>query len=495
MRHVPFLILFSLILASCSEESPPQEVKESSTTSSVNTVAAQKGCKSCHSMTLDKAHTFDCTICHGGVNDTASVDLAHENLIASPAHPDNMMSTCGKCHEQQVNNSAHSAHFTLKNKTNLIRSAFGANTILESLTDIPQTDFIETPLQLADDLLRRSCLRCHPFFSGDRYPAIVHGTGCASCHLEFYKGKLVSHSFYKTPDDDNCLQCHYGNWVGYDYYGRYEHDMNDEYRTPYTTRYDFFRPFGVEFHQLTADIHQQKGLVCVDCHGGKELMNDGLSKISCDDCHNQSEMIKQIPLSNISQTAGKESYSLLSAGDGKQHTIPFMKHPAHEQYGKIANCQVCHAQWAFNDKGTHLMRNDLEEYDDFERLSVQGSFEVEQILKNNLDFDLEEMDHTMTDKILGGSKTGLWYKGYETRRWENVIIGRDKEGILQVMRPLLDISLSWVNEDGDVIFDSFKSNAENDGYTPYVPHTTGKAGLFYKDRIENFLKSEQTTTR
>ena len=495
MRYIYFLILFSFILTSCSEEPKEQKVDEYSPASSTSPSSLKKGCKSCHSMTLDKNHSFDCSVCHAGSNNFASAESAHENLISSPSPPDNMMKSCGKCHPKQIENASHSAHFTLKNKVNALRTAFGAKTSIESLMDVPITDLIQKPLDLADDLLRRRCLRCHPFFSGDRYPAVVRGTGCASCHLEFYEGKLVSHSFFKTPGDDNCLQCHYGNWVGADYYGRYEHDMNDEYRTPYTTRYDYFRPFGMEFHQLSADIHQQKGMICVDCHDGKELMAEGNSKISCEDCHSQEKMIRQIPLENISLTDKKDTYTLLSAGDGKQHVIPFTKHPAHIKYGKKVNCQVCHAQWSFNDKGTHLMRNDLDEYDDFERLSVQGSFEVEHIITNNLDFDKEEMDHSMTDKILGDSKTGLWYKGYETRRWETVPIGRDNEGRLQVMRPLLDISLSWVDEDGTVQFDSIKSKAPNNGYTPYVPHTTGKAGLFYRDRIENFLKLERTSNQ
>ena len=167
-----------------------------------------------------------------------------------------------------------------------------------------------------------------------------------------------------------------------------------------------------------------------------------------------------------------------------------MKHPAHSEYTNIG-CQVCHAQWAFNDQETNLLRNDLEEYDDFSRLTVQGSFEVENILKNNLDFDVEEMDHAMSDKINSEESTGLWYKGYVTRRWENVTIGRDDSGKLQVLRPLLDIRLSWIDEDEEVQFDGIQANSETQGMTPYTPHTTGKAGLFYRERIEQFLRSEK----
>lgn len=446
----------------------------------------KKGCQACHNMNLDPSHNFNCVICHNGTPDTADKKKAHSELIFLPAHPENMKKTCGKCHPEQVEKTSHSLHFTLKNEVNLVRRAFGATHNLKSLTDIPITDTPQTSLELADDLLRRRCLRCHPYTSGDRYPAVVRGTGCASCHLEFYKGKLVTHSFLKTPGDTQCLQCHYGNWVGYDYYGRFEHDMNDEYRTPYTTRNEYFRPFGIEFHQLTPDIHQQKGLICVDCHSGKELMSEQGVGMSCAYCHDKDSIN-----TNTIQNSGiikreDNSYFLLSKGDGKKHTIPIMKHPAHTEYKNRVNCQVCHAQWAFGDTETNLLRNDTDEYDDFARLTVQGSFEVEKILKNNLDFEAEAINHSMTDKISGEPKAGLWYKGYVTRRWENIVIGQDSSGHLQVMRPLLDLHLSWVDEDETIRFDSLQISAKSKKLSPYTPHTTGKAGFFYRERIIKF---------
>lgn len=495
MQQLLFTLLLLTLISSCSGDSEQEKVSDTPTSPPGTAVPLQKGCKSCHDKSLDAAHDFDCSTCHHGLSNEGDKNSAHENMIARPSHPDTMEKICGKCHQEQVSNIAHSSHFTLQNEVRLVRSAFGAKQELGSLVDIPINNSPETVLQLADDLLRRRCLRCHPYFSGDRYPAIVRGTGCASCHLQFYNGKLVTHSFIKTPGDSQCLQCHYGNWVGYDYYGRFEHDMNDEYRTPYTTRHDYFRPFGVEFHQLMPDIHQQKGLVCVDCHGGPELMNQGGIKISCADCHDREKIIQSKAFLNISLADNKNTYNLLSVGDDKQHPIPFMEHPAHEKYGAIANCQVCHAQWSFDDQETHLLRNDLEEYDDFVRLTVQGSFEVEQILKNNLDYDSDEMAHTMTDKISGEPRGGLWYKGYGSRRWENVTIGRDTKGRLQVMRPLLQLSLSWIDEDEEVRFDSVPATSVNNGFTPYIPHTTGKAGLFYRERIENFLGSENAATK
>ncbi|MBU0943048.1 MAG: hypothetical protein KJ804_13855 [Proteobacteria bacterium] len=488
MVQTLFILFLTILLSSCSaeHEEPQTDGSEQSQTSQHG---PENGCRSCHLMTLDTSHNLPCTTCHAGVDERKEKDTSHEGLIARPAHPDAMEKSCGPCHQEQVENSLHSLHFTLQKEINQVRLAFGATDPLKALTDIPVVQYPQTILELTDDLLRRRCLRCHPYSSGDRYPAVARGTGCAACHLQFYEGKMVSHSFLETPGDSQCLQCHYGNWVGYDYYGRYEHDMNDEYRTPYTTRNDYFRPFGVEFHQLVPDVHQQKGMVCVDCHSGNQLMGKEEQGLSCAGCHSREKLQSESLPANVSEK--ENGYVLLSANEKRLHEIPLLNHPAHDLYGKNVSCQVCHAQWAFNDQQTHLLRSDITDYDPFARLTVQGSSEVEKLLNNNLDFDAEELPHGMTDKISGEFRTGVWYKGFVTRRWESILLGRDESGRIRVMRPLLDLHLSWIDEDEEVQFDAVPSSAANGGMAPYVPHTTGKAGIFYKERLDNFVRSER----
>lgn len=450
---------------------------------------AKEGCRSCHVVDMDASHDLPCMTCHAGVDNLKEKDSSHKGLVSRPAHPDNMRNSCGPCHQTQVESAAHSLHFTLKNEINQVRTAFGAASELDSLTDIPVIENPQTILDLTDDLLRRRCLRCHPYSSGDRYPAVARGTGCAACHLKFYEGKLVSHSFLPTPGDSQCLQCHYGNWVGYDYYGRYEHDMNDEYRTPYTTRNDYFRPFGVEFHQLAPDVHQQKGMVCIDCHSGNQLMGSQEKGLSCASCHSKEKLENESLPSNVSQKG--DAYVFQSNNENRLHSIPLLNHPAHNTYAKEVSCQVCHAQWSFNDHKTHLLRSDVDDYDPFARLTVQGSSEIEKLLNNNLDFDADELPHGMTDKITKEFRVGAWYKGLVTRRWESIPLGRDESARIRVLRPLLDLHLSWIDENEEVHFDAVQSGAEHDGMVPYVPHTTGKAGIFYKERIDNFLRSEK----
>lgn len=145
-----------------------------------------------------------------------------------------------------------------------------------------------------------------------------------------------------------------------------------------------------------------------------------------------------------------------------------------------ADCTVCHAQWSFFDRGHALLRMDLNEFEEWSYLIVQSSFEVENTLLTNLYGD-ELLPPVMTDKLTGLEKPGIWLQGYSLRRWERVVIGRGKDGRLAVMRPILDLQLSWVNDQGETVFDSIQGKGPT--LLPYTPHTIGPAGAFYRLRL------------
>ncbi|MFT5701889.1 MAG: hypothetical protein ACI8ZB_004791 [Desulforhopalus sp.] len=442
-------------------------------------------CIACHTMEVDKNHDIKCTSCHSGIDIAKKKDRAHQGLIAHPAHPSQMIKACQPCHEDIVNTAPLTIHFTLSNSTNMFRKAFGATTELQSFTDTPSIQDPTDILELGDDLLRRRCFKCHIYDSGQPYPATSHGQGCAACHLSSSDSEQENHIF-DSPTDKQCLSCHYGNYVGFDYYGRFEHDFNVEYRTPYTTKHDSFRTYGVEYHQLSADIHQQKGLSCIDCHTGNELMRSG-NKPTCAGCHDAKDLAAQLP----ERVSKKDNGYILRAQSGMDHPIPTLTHPAHFTNSDSISCQACHAQWSFDDRGKHFLRMDTDEIDSFSGLSVQGNYEIETLLTNNLDYDKDELPIAMTDSLKGLPSIGIWLKGYVTRRWENVTLGRDTDGRITVVRPILDYSLSWMDEDETVQFDAVPSQVDHGGLRPYTPHTTGSAGLFYQARIHQFLNQEK----
>jgi len=468
-----FLAASGVLLSGCNSETEKQT----------------GNCGSCHTITLDTNHQLSCAVCHQGDPEAKDKQSAHANLLASPAHPDNFIDTCGTCHANQAEQLPHALHYTLNNAVNLVRDAFGAKHRIESLIDIPMTEEPENITELADDMLRRRCLRCHLFTPGDDYTATSRGTGCAACHMQFENGKLTSHTFKAHPADEQCLACHYGNRVGFDYYGRFEHDFNVEYRTPYSAASTTVRPYGVDYHDLSPDIHQQKGLICIDCHSGNELMtaSDPKKRTTCADCHDAAKLAEKLP---AGVQSGTDGYYLLAKSDGKKHQIPLLHHPAHFNETNVS-CQACHAQWSFDDVKTYLLRADIEEYENWSRLTVQGSSELERLLENNLDYDKEELPPMATDTISYEKRLGIWYKGYSMRRWESIPLGRMADGTISVMRPELNLSLSWIDENETVRFDGHDAAAANHGLLPYTPHTTGPAGIFYEQRLRAFRKTEE----
>ena len=485
VKHYIFVYIFFCIPAYSTYALTGEQILEQS-------LVNGGSCSGCHEVEPDPAHALGCSTCHLGDSLAEDAESAHANLIVNPAHPSYMDKTCGRCHAQ-VDRTRHSLHFTLSNEINTVRTHFGARDTLETIEDIPVTKNPKEIIPLVDDMLRRRCLRCHVYYRGDRYAETVHGTGCAACHLEYGDGGMLSHRFVKSPPDRQCLHCHYGNHVGADFYGRFEHDYKEEFRTPYQPDGAYPpRPYGVEYHQLNPDVHQKAGMACIDCHSGSELMQPVKTsqKISCESCHLPSS--SHVPPAAVERrNTGLQLTTILS---GKTLDIPPATHPAHKAHGNKAACTVCHAQWSFSDRGVHLLRLDVEDYDTWEELIVQSSFEIEMVISNSLYGAGDIIEPIMRDKITGRFEPGMWLKGFIFRRWEDIPIAPDAAGKLQVMRPILDLHISYVNSYDEVVFDSFTPSTKNSGMLPYTPHTIGKAGALYHNRLVRPEKTEPTST-
>ena len=439
-------------------------------------------CLTCHQLVkIDQPHAFSCADCHKGNIQETQHDKAHTGLIVQPSQPMHASNPCASCHPRQTEQASRSSHYTQANKINTIRSHFSSRARINTPLALPKPSApFTSPFELVDDMLRRRCLRCHVYTKGDAYDATGHGTGCAACHLSFAQSSLLDHRFIK-PADSQCLSCHYSNHVGSDYYGRYEHDYNWEYRTPYSIKGYPPRPFGVETHDLAPDIHQQRGMGCLDCH--REIGHSGQAVPRCAACHAWKPGMPIPSQDNLSVRDGVLVVS--SSTSGKPHAVPPMRHEAHQRYGATVACQVCHGQWSFNDSTTHLllaMGDEVEEA--WERLTVQSSSEVEQTLERH--FSATSSDSpTMRDGLTGEPRPGIWLQGFGQRRWEQMIIRKDTDGQIKVFRPILDLRLSMTAPDGQVLFDNIKG--QDDGLRPYTPHTTGPAGQFYLDRFQHLL--------
>lgn len=470
-----------LLLLGCSDSE--EEVREG-----YNDTSRQ--CLSCHQVKLDAEHRFDCQDCHRDRDGESAFPDNHPDIVRQPSHPDNAPVICGGCHQQENHMVVDNDHYRLADHINLVRQAFGTEATedeqypLDSLSSYVNP---ETVHELADDLLSRRCLRCHVYSSGDRFSSVSHGTGCSACHLSFENGRMNSHQFMSKPLDGQCLSCHYANHVGYDFLGWYEHDLNEEYRTPYRADTGNQLPFGVEAHQLEQDVHQRAGLVCVDCHIKANVMGTG-SNPQCLSCHQYSAEREPGPIN----PALEESIVVFtSSATGIKFAIPQMEHPAHLRFGDRFSCQACHARWTFNDAPTHLVRIDHEEFDDFYKLSLDGSSEVLRIISSHIFDDGDLLEPVMTNKFTGTVERGIWFKGYGERRWEQPLLMVDDSGVVTTGRPILDLRLSWIDEDEQARFDNLEPAAGVSRHRPYAAHTIGSAGLFYENRIRPFMESDE----
>jgi hypothetical protein len=501
-HHFPLFALFFLIpLFGCQEEAQKNTPAPTSTpVQQTSPVVVQEtplspppapGCQSCHTdIQLDSKHDFACTDCHQGNNATHEKEKAHHGLISQAASPAMMEKNCGECHVDQLERCAQSGHFTMTNAVNQVREHFSLSP-LESLTEIPEHKGVpHNKEELVNDLLRRQCLRCHVYSKGDNYPYVRRGTGCAACHMQYIDGKLTgkgegkpNHTFIR-PTKQQCLSCHYGNHVGSDFDGGYEQDHNWSYRTPFVSRASFSRPYGIELHNLVPDIHQQAGMTCLDCHSGAELAG-GKPSVQCVDCHAP----EAAPTLASLQVKGGAFLLKLRESD-EERVVPALQHPAHDKYKDRVACQVCHAQWSYNDGRTHLLLSYSEDVDPWDRLAVQSSSEVEHFVEYNLYTEEEELTPSMPDQITGQRKAGIWYNGFTKRRWEDILINKDTDGIIKVFRPLLDLRLSAIDEDDEIIADFDNLMGKDAGLRPYTPHTTGPAGLFYEHRFLHLLTGQ-----
>lgn len=468
------IALCCLLCAACGEERGPAPTA---------TVPQQRqdpgGCLSCHQeVAPDPAHALACTTCHGGDIMGTTKETAHAALIARPAAPLHAPAACGPCHGEQTQGCEASSHYTLRNEISLVRRHFGLPEAA-SPRELKSAPDDASAAALVDDLLRRHCLRCHVHGPGDDYPLTRHALGCGACHLERGPGREQSHVFLRHPGDHQCLACHRGAFIGADYHGLTERDTTLEFRTPYAGP-EANRDAGVERHRLTPDVHQQAGISCIDCHGGKTLMaaSEQARSVGCRDCHDwrPGESTDDLP---DGVRAEGERLLLLTRLSGRELEVPRLMHPAHARYGATVDCAVCHARWGGNDQPIHLLRREGGGFDFWFDQATQGNSNVERFLRQAEAGRATRA--TAPDRFTGEPKNGIWLQGFGQRRWEDVIIRRDQDGVLRVFRPLLDLRISAVDGEGRVLADNLRGT--NDGYLPFSPHTIGRAGAFHTRRL------------
>jgi hypothetical protein len=456
---------------------------------------------------MDPKHAVACIRCHGGDAKAEDKDAAHVGLIKDPGDLKTINKTCGGCHAEEARRVIRSPMALTPRMINHTRFAFGGQESPDPIyatVDIDGLEQVPHPAEsgnLGDDLLRRSCLRCHLYTKGSERWGEHRGLGCSACHVAYPNskdGKPRPHALVRDAGITACLKCHNSNHVGADYVGLFEKDFDRGFRSPVVKGHQPPRIYGSEQHRLVSDVHFRAGMQCTDCHTLDEIHGTGdiprspynNVRISCAGCHVRGDhpAIRKKENGAMVLIRGKER----PMPAWNAHSIPH-RVPIHREKLK---CSACHAAWSFQDYGLHLMLDERADYWKWASTAAQNDPHVQALLRREVGTYAElippaggqvppksqdEWDLPVTrDWLTGESRPGAWFRGYTERKWSRPPLGLDHHGKVSVMRPMYQYVISQVDSDSNVLLDRHIPTTGSGQSAlicnPYSPHTIAARG-------------------
>lgn len=205
---------------------------------------------------------------------------------------------------------------------------------------------------LMDHYLTKNCTTCHAWSYGanDR-TGNYRSSGCASCHMVYNReGSSESEDPSRAPGpphpakhelttaipSEQCEHCHYqGARIGLAYRGVVEWGFDQPAPYPNTGEELHGRPVGFYLNggsDTPPDLHYTAGMVCADCHVGRDVHGDGniyssakfQVSIRCENCHGNIDRALQ---------AGQAVAPLVAGGREDPECAP----PASSD-GHVLNC-------------------------------------------------------------------------------------------------------------------------------------------------------------
>ncbi len=385
-------------------------------------------------------HAIGCSSCHGGNPFSLNKDLAHKNMIKIPGNLQNTDQACQACH-QDISSRIHDSLMATG------RGMVAVNRYVFDEIDHPDgpghlSDLGHGP---ADSHLRRLCASCHLNNPKTEFAPITQksrGGGCTACHLhyspeaakqlEIYHQSIEAKKKIQLPTlhpsltvkitNEHCFGCHSRS-------GRLATNFEGWHETQYSLDQvkgkKGFRQLedGRIFEKKHADIHYERGMLCIDCHTSYETMGDGKkhvhqeyqTQVRCTDCHTDqptwlerknltSEEKKLVDLHQIphpeknlnrqkflriqksgralinafpSKKPGKGKILMIGKTTGKiWYPKPFTQKCAQDIDGhKKLSCQSCHTNWAPHCIVCHTQWDkDKQGYDHLYKKVVPGAW-------------------------------------------------------------------------------------------------------------------------
>jgi hypothetical protein len=499
------------------------------------------GCLKCHEGIENIAEKPDmemaaltCIACHKGNAKGETAEDAHKGMYANPSDFRVVDETCKECHEEIVEHSKKSMHATMsgmisgtrypwaaQNTKNAIYATYAVEdkdgTIpmekgaVKSLKQIPIYDpskLMSTTNHPADDYLKDQCLRCHLWSSGHERDGDYRGSGCVACHMVYsdngtYEGgdKAIPkdqkdrpkiHRITNKIPEYQCIHCHNrGGRTGVSFIGTME---SDGYGSPWSTepgKKGGKKLHGKYYNHLTADVHYENGMTCIDCHTGLDMHGDGniynkkwqAVEIECEDCHGTADAYSNLksswgnPLTNLKKKGSE--IILTSKMDGQERVVSQTKdiikkgsELAQAAMGIATHmnkleCYACHAKWVPQCYGCHAQQN----------LGKKSSGWI--YTKTP-----EDISKAGT-KANRGSSTYQWKETRSYLRWETPVLGINSEGKVSPFMPGCQAIVTQIGPDGKAIlhnkvfttYDGFSGLAQN----PVQPHTISRESRTCED--------------
>ena len=299
-----------------------------------------EGCLVCHSAMkgLSDSHqpaSTGCFACHRGDPFSSDKLKAHKNMILVPGNFSNVRQTCGtqNCHREISERILSSLMNTAGGIVRTDRKVFG-----EAISQKDSDQVENIGHSAADNHLRNLCAGCHLGIEKretGNATWLDRGGGCNACHLQYNPGAISSLKKMRSKDplmtaeihpaidiqvsNDRCKSCHSRSGrISLSYEGWNEINLKPSDLSDSVHFKILPDDRVVEFVQ--DDVHHQKGMNCIDCHGSYETMGDGQHplheedavKVQCIDCHPgnipETFMLGNLPDRESQMIAGLRKY-------------------------------------------------------------------------------------------------------------------------------------------------------------------------------------------
>ena len=509
----------------------------------IELVNKEAGCLSCHRgiEEISQNHKFSCTKCHAGNLRGKTAAQAHKGLVSNPSDLKHAAQFCGKCHEEQIDKVKNSLMTTARGVIEITRQAWGEPSQKQpkpkkkkGQKSSKHPPWTYTPGgKPVDDFLQKKCLRCHVQSPAPHRAGDYRATGCASCHMIYtnegtsltrdraiqevqkadpkylrnrFKSSVASnslnnrraypllHKFTVAIPSVQCEHCHNYNGVGNEFEGLFGKAARPQMAQAKINK-DESVLYGRSHEFLLPDIHREKGMHCIDCHGPDEVKADASKhptqhdavKIRCETCHGTNtkaptgielraedpraeELIKKNQLNpnlmkkikigdtvmtdlqgklqpHIKLVDGK--WILYSKVSGKEHKIPLLKFMkrrpyAHQILGhmKRTECSACHARWSASEWGMHVIREETINPKQWQDWSLNDPT-LQQRLWGQNDALIKQPSGMLnwnsaitTPKGPKGRWTqGIWSHVFSETDWNSLILGKNKRKRYTIMKP------------------------------------------------------------